>query len=251
MKTLIAANWKMNKLPSESEGWARDFLAQLQDTPHDHADIVLCPPYLHLTSLNTLLVASPVRLGAQDVSAHDEGAYTGEIAAKMLFDVGVNYVIVGHSERREYHEESDALIRSKVERVLATDMVPILCVGEVLEQREGGEAKKVVLAQLEAGLEGLEPSDAESLVVAYEPVWAIGTGQTATAADAQEMCGAIREALATRYPNFGKDVRVLYGGSVKANNAPELFSQNDIDGALVGGASLDVAALLGIIEGAA
>ncbi|MDZ7705359.1 MAG: triose-phosphate isomerase [Trueperaceae bacterium] len=251
MKTLIAANWKMNKLPSESEGWARDFLAQLQDTPHDHADIVLCTPYLHLTSLNTLLVASPVRLGAQDVSAHDEGAYTGEIAAKMLFDVGVNYVIVGHSERRAYHNESDALIRDKVERVLATDMVPILCVGEVLEQREGGEAKKVVLGQLEAGLEGLEPSDAARLVVAYEPVWAIGTGQTATAEDAQEMCSAIREALTTRYPNFGKDVRVLYGGSVKPGSAAELFSQNDIDGGLIGGASLDVASLLGIVGGAA
>lgn len=248
---MIAANWKMNKLPSESEGWARDFLSHLQDTPHDHADIVLCPPYLHLTSLNTVMVASPVRLGAQDVSAHDEGAYTGEISAQMLFDVGVNYVIVGHSERREHHHESDALVNSKIARVLAAEMTPIMCIGESLAEREAGEATKVVLAQLEAGLEGLEPSDAESLVVAYEPVWAIGTGKTATADDAQEMCGALREALATRFPNFGKDVRVLYGGSVKPNNAAELFSQQDIDGGLIGGASLDAGALLDIVKGAA
>ena len=247
---LIAANWKMHKTPGEAETWANVFKDRLTHVPTDTntgAEVLLCVPFVHLPALRTILADSPVYLGAQDVSAHDEGAYTGEVSAGMLADLGVSYVIVGHSERRAYHHEDDALVNEKLHRVLEGGMRPVLCVGETLEQREAGDAKEVVLAQLEAGLKGVE--DLASLVVAYEPVWAIGTGKTATADDAGEMCSEIRRALEARFSG-GTAVRILYGGSMKPANAAELLAQADINGGLIGSASLEVDSLLALVEAA-
>ena len=247
---LTAANWKMHKTPSEAETWAnvfKDHLTHISTNARDAAEVLLCVPFIHLPALHTILTDSPVALGAQDVSAHDEGAYTGEVSAGMLADLGVSYVIVGHSERRAYHHEDDALVNEKLHRVLEHKMRPILCVGETLEQRNAGDAKAVVLAQLSAGLEGVK--DAAPLVIAYEPVWAIGTGETATADDAGEMCSDIRQALKARFSG-AEGVRILYGGSMKPSNAAELLEQPDVDGGLIGSASLEVDSLLALIEAA-
>lgn len=248
MKPLIAGNWKMNKLPSEAETWTRDFLTRLQHVEHNHADVALCVPFTHIASLTNVLVATTMQVGSQDVSAHEEGAYTGEVSAAMLKDLGVYYAIIGHSERREYHREDDTLVRSKVQKALEHDLVPILCVGESLAQREAGDADKVVIGQIKAGLEGVSLTNADSLVVAYEPIWAIGTGKTATAADAQAMSKTIRDTLAELYPDLAGDMRILYGGSMKPGNAAELLSQADINGGLIGGASLEIDDLIAIIE---
>ena len=247
---LIAANWKMHKSPSEAETWAnvfKDHLTHIPTNTSANAEVLLCVPFVHLPALRTILTDSPVALGAQDVSAHDEGAYTGEVSAGMLADLSVSYVIVGHSERRAYHHEDDALVNEKLRRVLQHGMRPILCIGETLEQRNAGSAKEVVLAQLAAGLEGVE--DPASLVIAYEPVWAIGTGETATADDAGEMCGDIREALKARFSE-AEGVRILYGGSMKPSNAAELLAQPDVNGGLIGSASLEVDSLLALTKAA-
>ena len=247
---LIAANWKMHKTPSEAETWAnvfKDRLTHISTNAGDAAEVLLCAPFVHLPALRTILMDSPVALGAQDLSAHGEGAYTGEVSAGMLADLGVSYVIVGHSERRAYHHEDDALVNEKLHRVLEHKMRPILCVGETLEQRNAGGTKEVVLSQLEAGLKGVE--NATSLVIAYEPVWAIGTGETATADDAGEMCSDIRQALKTRFPE-ADTIRILYGGSMKPGNAAELLAQPDVNGGLIGSASLEVDSLLALIEAA-
>ena len=185
---LIAGNWKMNKLPSEAISWANALKAQLNSSK---AEVLICAPYTHLVGLQNAL--SGVAIGSQDVSQHAEGAYTGEISAAMLKDIGVQYVIIGHSERREYHQESDALVNAKVKRTLETGLRPILCVGESLGQRESGQAESIVVNQLQAGLAGVSFNNANDLVVAYEPVWAIGTGKTATADDAQTMSATIRK----------------------------------------------------------
>lgn len=249
IRPLIAANWKMHKTPHEAEDWANRFKDGLSHVS-TRAEALLCVPFTHLSALHTILTDSPVALGAQDVSAHDEGAYTGEVSAGMLADLGVSHVIVGHSERREYHREDDRLVNAKLKRVLKHEMVPILCVGETLEQREGGQAEEVVLAQLEADLDSVTLKGADALVVAYEPIWAIGTGRTATAEDAGEMCAEIRGALANLYPDHASGVRILYGGSMKPNNATELLAQPDINGGLVGSASLEVDSLLALLEAA-
>ncbi len=251
MTPLIAANWKMHKKPSEAETWAnvlKDRLTHVSTNARDAAEVLLCAPFVHLPALRTILRDSPVALGAQDVSAHDEGAYTGEVSAGMLEDLDVAYVIVGHSERRAYHAEDDALVNEKLHRVLERGMRPILCVGETLEQRQSGDAKETVLSQLSAGLAGVE--NAAPLVIAYEPVWAIGTGKTATADDAGEMCGEIRRALKERYPEHADAVRILYGGSMKPANAAELLAQDDVNGGLIGSASLEVDSLLALVEAA-
>lgn len=238
----------MNKLPSETDSWTKSFLVRLESTPHKHADIALCVPFTHLLILCSVLADSDVKIGAQDVSAHEEGAYTGEVSAAMLANLRTHYVIVGHSERREYHQEGDALVRDKVKAVQAQNMVPIVCIGEQLEEREAGKAREVVLGQLRGSLEGISVDKAERLVIAYEPVWAIGTGKTATADDAQEMCEAIRETLREIQPEHAEGIRVLYGGSIKPDNAQEIFSQSDVDGGLVGGASLKVDSLADIVK---
>lgn len=248
MKPFIAGNWKMNKLPSEAEAWASSFLKGLQHSPHDNVDIAICAPFTHLAGLSAVLVASPVKLGAQDLSAHASGAYTGEVAAAMLRDLGVHYVIIGHSERRAYHHEDDALVHAKVHAAMAAELVPIVCIGESLEQREADQAQAVTLGQLRAALEGVTLSEAKQLVIAYEPIWAIGTGKTATDDDAQEMCAAIRGALRELYPALADEVQLLYGGSMKPGNAAGLLAQADINGGLIGGASLQEKDMLELIS---
>ena len=243
MKPLIAANWKLHKLPSEMDAWVKELHGALKSVDTERLELTLCAPYTHLPALREALNGSSVKLGAQDVSAHTEGAYTGEVAAAMLGDLGVHYVIVGHSERRAQHHEDDALVRAKVAAVREAGLVPILCVGETLAEREAGQAEAVVLRQLGAALEGSTLETAESLVVAYEPVWAIGTGKTATDADAQAMCGALRGKLRELTPDLANHVRILYGGSMKGANATGLLAQPDINGGLIGSASLDAASL--------
>ena len=247
---LIAGNWKMNKLPTEAEKWATQFKGALTHV-EVKADLLVCAPFTHLLALHAVFADSPVLVGAQDVSKHESGAYTGEVSAAMLKDAGVTHVIVGHSERREYHGEGDALVNEKIKTCLAHDLVPILCVGEKEAQREAGEAESVVLGQLEAGLEGIELETPDSLVIAYEPVWAIGTGQTATAEDAQEMSATIRTALEGAYPAEAQGIRILYGGSMKPGNAGELLAKQDVNGGLIGGASLDTDDLIAIVKAAA
>jgi len=245
---LIAGNWKMNRLPSEAQAWLRDLLARLEADADrgSRSELLLCVPFTHLAGMSELAFGTPVGIGAQDVSRHEAGAYTGEVSAPMLADLGVRYVIVGHSERREYHAEDDATVNAKAQRALAHGLTPIVCVGERQAERDAGRAVEVVLGQLAGALEGLEPGSAERLVVAYEPVWAIGTGRTATADDAQEMCAAVRGALRERYPAFGARLRVLYGGSMKPSNAAELLAKPDVNGGLIGGASLEIDDLLAI-----
>ncbi len=240
----------MNKLPSEAVPWLRALLDRLGAAPHDHCDVLLNVPATHLVPMAALARGTDVRLGAQDVSAHAEGAYTGELSAAMLRDAGASFVIVGHSERRAYHAESDALINAKLAAALAEGLVPILCVGEREDERLAGRAREVVLEQLAGDLEGIRLAGADELVIAYEPVWAIGTGRTATADDAQEMGAAIRADLVARYPESGASMRILYGGSMKPGNAAELLAKSDVNGGLIGGASLDTDQLLSIVEAA-
>ncbi len=237
----------MNKLPSEAEAWANNFKDALTHVSAD-AEILVCAPFTHLASLRTVFTDSPVAVGSQDVSQHSEGAYTGEVSAAMLKDIGVTYVVIGHSERREYHKESDALVNAKVKKVLETGLRPILCVGESLAQREAGQAESVVLAQLSAGLDGVTFASPADVVVAYEPIWAIGTGKTATSDDAQAMSATIRKALQSMYPNDASEIRILYGGSMKPSNAKELLEKPDINGGLIGGASLKIEDLVAILE---
>ncbi|HKI58371.1 MAG TPA: triose-phosphate isomerase [Trueperaceae bacterium] len=249
-RPLIAGNWKMHKLPSEATAWLRELLTRLESAPHDHCDLLLNVPFTHLAPMAELARGTAVALGAQDLSAFDEGAYTGEVSAAMLRDAGARYVIVGHSERRAYHGEDDALVNAKLARALHQGLVPILCVGEKEDERLAGDAEAVVLRQLNADLDGLELDSPDALVVAYEPIWAIGTGRTATADDAQAMGATIRRALIQRFGGEAGRARVLYGGSMKADNAAELLAREDVDGGLIGGASLDAATLLDIVGSA-
>ena len=238
MKTLLALNWKMNKTPSEARAWAEDLAERL--SPGD-AELAVMAPAIALPALAAHLPAG-VSVGAQDLSAYESGAYTGEISAAMLVDVGTRYAVVGHSERREYHGESDATVAAKARQAQQNGITPIVCVGEGLDVRERGEQVPYTLAQLAGSLEGV----GEDVVVAYEPVWAIGTGKTATADDAEELASAIRGALKERYGNAAEEVRVLYGGSVKPDNIAAICAKPNVNGALVGGASLKVPDVLGM-----
>ncbi len=238
----------MNRLPSESINWVRQLVEKLDADPAQpsRSEVLVCAPFTHLPGMAEAAFGWPLSLGAQDVSAHESGAYTGEVAAAMLADLGIGYVIVGHSERRQYHGESDATVAAKARQALKHGLTPIVCVGESRAERDAGRADEVVLGQLAGSLEGIEPSDAHSVVIAYEPVWAIGTGLTATAADAQEMSAAIRAALRERWPQLGSQVRILYGGSMNPGNAAELLAKPDVNGGLIGGASLKLNDLLAI-----
>ncbi len=249
MTPLIAGNWKMNKLPSESEDWALAFKDALRHLDLK-AEVLVCAPFTHLLALKTLFADSPVQVGAQDVSPFEAGAYTGEVSAAMLKAAGARYAIVGHSERREYHAEGDALLNAKVLKALEHGLRPILCVGESASQRDAGEQEDIVLDQLRAGLDGVAFQDPADLVIAYEPIWAIGTGKTATAEDAQEMSAALRRALHNLYPAHAESLRILYGGSMKPGNAAELLAKPDVNGGLVGGASLDVDDFASIVAAA-
>jgi triosephosphate isomerase len=238
----MAGNWKMNLNHLEAIAVVQKLAFALNDDDLKACEVAVLPPFTDIRSVQTLVDADKLdlRYGAQDVSAFDKGAYTGEVSGAMLAKLGCTYVVVGHSERREYHAETDELVGAKVQAAYRHGLVPILCVGEGLEVRRAGEHVAHTLAQLDGALEGLGPDRAESLVVAYEPVWAIGTGEVATPQDAQEVCEAIRGRLAQRYDDdLAAGVRVLYGGSVKATNVAAIMAQPDVDGALVGGASLD------------
>jgi len=238
---LMAGNWKMHRDHLEAIQLLQRLAYHLGEEDTDGQEVVVCPPFTALRSLQTLIQSDRMRvqLGAQDCHPDLEGAYTGDVSVPMLARLDVAYVIVGHSERRLHHHEDDALVARKAQAVLAGGLRPIVCVGEGEAARESGRAEDVVLAQLRGSLDRVEPSEPERLVVAYEPIWAIGTGRTATPDDAQAMSSAIRGALAERYGSAtATEVRVLYGGSVKPANIRSLMAQPDVDGALVGGASL-------------
>jgi triosephosphate isomerase len=241
-RPLIAGNWKMNYTHLEAIGLTQKLAFSLTPEQCAAVEVAILPPFISIRSVQTLIDGDhvPIRYGAQDLSPHDAGAYTGDVSGPMLAKLGCTYVIVGHSERREYHHEDDALVNSKLVAAYRNGLTPILCVGESLEVREAGNQLAHVRAQLDADLAGLPAEQVESIVIAYEPIWAIGTGEVATPEDAQEVCAAIRTRLAELYSReLARGVRILYGGSVKAGNAAELLAQRDVDGALVGGASLD------------
>ncbi|AOS63141.1 triose-phosphate isomerase [Actinoalloteichus hymeniacidonis] len=239
---LIAGNWKMNLNHFEGIALTQKIAFALPEKYFAKVEVAVIPPFTDIRSVQTLIDGDKLLLkyGAQDLSAHESGAYTGEVSGSMLAKLGCTYVVIGHSERREYHAEGDELVNKKVRAALKNGLTPILCVGEPLEVREAGEHVAHGRAQLLAALKGLKAEQVAEVVVAYEPVWAIGTGKVATPADAQEVCGELRAALVEKYgAEVGQQVRVLYGGSVKSGNIGELIAAPDVDGALVGGASLD------------
>ncbi|ANC30305.1 Triosephosphate isomerase [Isoptericola dokdonensis DS-3] len=241
---LMAGNWKMNLDHAEAIAAVQKLAWTLKDASHDYSavEVAVLAPFTDLRSVQTLVDADKlgVRYGAQDISQHESGAYTGEVSGAMLKRLGCTYVAVGHSERREYHHEDDALVNAKVKAAFGKGLVPILCVGEGLDVRRAGDQVAYSLAQVDAALEGVPAEQAKDVVIAYEPVWAIGTGEVATPQDAQEVCGAIRARLAELYDaELAAGVRVLYGGSVKSGNVAQIMAEADVDGALVGGASLD------------
>ena len=241
-KPLIAGNWKMNLNHFEAIALVQKIAFALPDKYYDKVDVTVIPPFTDLRSVQTLVDGDKLRLtyGAQDLSPHDSGAYTGDISGAFLAKLGCSFVVVGHSERRTYHNEDDALVAAKAAAALKNGLTPIVCIGEHLEIREEGEHVGHCEEQLRGSLAGLSAEQIGEVVVAYEPVWAIGTGRVASAADAQEVCAAIRKALATLASQpIAETARVLYGGSVNAKNIGEIVAQNDVDGALVGGASLD------------
>jgi triosephosphate isomerase len=241
-RTLIAGNWKMNLTHLEAIGLVQKLAFSVPAAALDTAEVVVLPPFTALRSVQTLITGDKlaVGFGAQDLSAHDSGAYTGEVSGAMLAALACQYVTVGHSERRAMHAEDDALVAAKARAALRHGVVPIVCVGEGLEIRQAGEHVLYCTTQLDASLEGLTAEQVASLVIAYEPVWAIGTGEVATPEDAQEVCGALRARLAERFgQETAASVRILYGGSVKAASTAGILAGPDIDGALVGGASLD------------
>ena len=245
---LVAGNWKMHGSRAENASLVSGLLDLLQ--PGKRAEILLCPPFPYLMETGRLLKDSGVALGAQSVCAEAQGAFTGEVSAAMLKDVGCRYVLVGHSERRQLFGESDALVARKFVAALGQGLVPVLCVGETLEEREGDQTASVVTRQIEAVLAVTGVQSLAKAVIAYEPIWAIGTGRTASPEQAQEVHAMIRSKVAERDGTIGGSVRILYGGSVKASNAQELFAMPDIDGGLVGGASLKADEFARICAGA-
>ncbi|MEV4637128.1 triose-phosphate isomerase [Actinoplanes sp. NPDC049548] len=250
-RPIMAGNWKMNLNHFEAILLVQKLAASLTEQQLTDVEAVVLPAFTSLRSVQTAIDGDKVRIGygAQDLSPHKGGAYTGDISGAMLAKLGCSYVVVGHSERREYHGEDDATVNAKVKAALANELSPILCVGEGLEIREAGGQVEHVRTQLEGALEGLKDADVKKIVIAYEPVWAIGTGKTATPDDAQEVCGAIRAQLAEKYGAETADaVRIQYGGSVKAANIAAIMAQPDVDGALIGGASLDADEFVSIVR---
>ena len=243
---LMAGNWKMNLDHQQATHLVQKLAWTLDDAKHDYTsvEVAVIPPFTDLRTVQTLVDGDKlgIKFGAQDLSAHDSGAYTGEISGAFLAKLGATYVVIGHSERREFHAETDDVVNAKVKAAYRHGLRPIMCVGERLEVRKAGEHVAYTLAQLDGGLAGITGEQAGTLVVAYEPVWAIGTGEVATPEDAQEVCGAIRARLGELYsPELADRIRVLYGGSVKSSNVAAIMAKPDVDGALIGGASLDPA----------
>lgn len=236
-KILAAGNWKMNKTASEAEAFITELKESLKDAKND---VLICVPFTNLETAVKLTQGTNIKVGAENMDYHDSGAYTGEVSADMLNDLGVKYVVIGHSERREYYNETDKTVNAKVLKALEKGITPVLCCGESLEQREGGVTFEWVRMQIKLAL--LNVTDVTKVVIAYEPIWAIGTGKTATSEQAEEVCKAIRECVASLYgEDAAEKTTILYGGSVNAKNAAELFSMENIDGGLVGGASLKTA----------
>jgi triosephosphate isomerase len=249
-KPIIAGNWKMNKTVAE----ARDLVAQILRELGDFqgVDVVLCPPFTAMAGVSEAITGSLVDLGAQNMHANGAGAYTGEIGAPMLRELFCHYVILGHSERRTLFGESDGIVNEKVESALNANLQPIVCVGETMEERDSGAMADIVERQVRGSLRGLPEEAFSSLILAYEPVWAIGTGRTATPEQAQEVHALIRSVVASMAgESVAESLRIQYGGSVKPDNAADLFSQNDIDGGLIGGASLDARSFAEIVRAGA
>ena len=248
-KKIVAGNWKMNKTTGDAESLVVALKAELAN--FRDADVVLCPPFTSLATVSRLVQGTHMDLGAQNMHFEKSGAFTGEISAEMLRDLYCHYVILGHSERRQYFHEDDALVNRKVKAALAASLHPIVCVGETLAERDAGRVEEVVCGQVRGSLAGLSAKELLDTVVAYEPVWAIGTGRTATSAQAQEVHAMIRKTLAEMSDaTVAQSVRIQYGGSVKPGNAKELFSMPDIDGGLIGGAALDAKSFIDIVRAA-
>jgi triosephosphate isomerase len=248
-RPVIAGNWKMFKTASE----AVDLIANIKAGVHklnEEIDIVVCPPFTSLAAVGPLLAGTQIGLGAQNMYPESEGPFTGEISPPMLKDLGCRYVILGHSERRSHFHESDEVVNEKVRTAIKYNLIPIVCIGEWLQEREAGKHFEVVRAQFHGTFDNLSADEMEKVVIAYEPVWAIGTGKTATPGEAEEMHQFIRELLKEKYGVLAAKTRILYGGSVKPDNITELMAQPDVDGALVGGASLKGESFVEIIHGA-
>src|SRR6185295_3926606 len=247
---IVAGNWKMNKTLDEAQLLTAEVI-KLSAEVKGKVSMVLCVPFPYLVSIKTQLGSSPLFVGAQNCSEHDSGAYTGEVSTVMLKSMGIPYVIIGHSERRQYFGENGSLLAKKVDKALAQGLIPIFCCGEPLEIREKGTHEALVRQQVEESLFHLSAEAVKKLVIAYEPVWAIGTGKTATSQQAQEMHAVIRKQLASKFGEaVAQNISILYGGSVKPDNAKELFSCPDVDGGLVGGASLKARDFIDIVKGA-
>ncbi|NDV57829.1 triose-phosphate isomerase [Bacteroides sp. 519] len=248
-KNIVAGNWKMNKTFQEGIEFAKE-LKDVLANEKPNCDVVICSPFIHLASLATILEVTEIGVGAENCADKVSGAYTGEVSAAMVASTGAKYVILGHSERRAYYGETAEILKEKVKLALANDLTPIFCIGEVLEEREAEKQNEVVYNQLADSLFELSDEDFSKIVLAYEPVWAIGTGKTASSAQAQEMHAYIRSVIAKKFGNeIADNTSILYGGSCNPSNAKELFSNPDVDGGLIGGASLKVNDFKGVIEG--
>jgi len=248
-KKIVAGNWKMNLGLSEGMSLADSINKYLINKPHDEATVVLCPPFIHLASIKEILKNGNISVGAQNCASEVSGAFTGEISAAMIKSTGAEYVIIGHSERRTIYNEDDDLLNKKVTLALSSDLKVIFCCGEIIEEREANKHFEVVSRQVEKGLFSLSIEQMSNVVIAYEPVWAIGTGLTATPEQAQEMHAFIRKLIIEKFGYAtGNNLSILYGGSCKPSNAGEIFSKPDVDGGLIGGASLKTEDFIGIIE---
>ena len=235
-KYIIAGNWKMNKLPSETYDYVKEVAEKVKDAS---CEVVCCTPYVNLSEAVRAAKGTNVKIGAENLHFKDSGAFTGEVSADMLLDLGVEYVIIGHSERREYFAETDETVNQKTIKALEKGLIPIVCVGESLEQRKAGVTMELITMQVKKAFANISAEDAKKVVIAYEPIWAIGTGETATSEQAEEVCAGIRKVLGDLYcPNCAKEFTIQYGGSMNAGNAAELLAMENIDGGLIGGASL-------------
>ena len=245
-KKVIAGNWKMNKLPNEAISFIEELTPLVKDT---ESEVVLCVPYTDLFYALLTAQGTNIKIGAQNMHYEEKGAFTGEVSAEMLKSMGVEYVIIGHSERREYYNETDESVNKKLKKALAVGLKPIVCVGEKINEREQGKAKDIVTTQTKLAIEGLTKEDVKNTIIAYEPIWAIGTGKTATKEDANETIKWIREEISKIYGNeVAECVIIQYGGSVKSGNARDLFTMSDIDGGLIGGASLKAESFAKIVN---
>ncbi|MBI5021818.1 MAG: triose-phosphate isomerase [Ignavibacteriales bacterium] len=247
-KKIIAGNWKMNKDIHETASLIAELRERMKDYKNE-VDVVICPPYTSLVVAKSLIKDSPIKLGAQNMSQYDDGAYTGETSAKMLTVIGCQYVILGHSERRQYFKETDEIVNAKIKKALGAGLTPIVCIGETLEERETGITDKIITTQVQGVLKELASSEVEKIIIAYEPVWAIGTGKNATPEQANQVHKLIRKQIGQIYSwTVAEKLIIQYGGSMNAQNASALLAQSDIDGGLIGGASLKADAFMAIIQ---